>query len=311
VSTPTIVTPHFSVVIPTFQRPQHVRACLEALALQDYPWEQFEVLIVDDGSANPPRDIVASYSNRLRVRLIEQANAGPAAARNGGAAAALGAYVVFTDDDCRPEPQWLSSLASCTRTFPDAAVGGRVANALPHRLCSAASQHLIDFLYRFHNATAADSRFLITSNLLVPRGAFLALGGFDISFSLAGGEDRDLCERWCASGQQMAYCPKAVILHAHDLRLATFWRQHYNYGRGAHHLHRARARRGTNGFRLESLRFYSQLLCEPFQSGVSLRTARLSALMLLSQIAYAVGYASERYNDRRIGHGTARGVVTA
>lgn len=265
---------------------------------------------MDDGSANPPREIVAAYADRLQLRLIEQANAGPAAARNTGARAALGAHVIFTDDDCRPEPQWLSSLASCVLTYPNAAIGGRVANALPDRLCSVASQLLIDFLYRYHNANAADSRFLITSNLLVPRLSFLALGGFDISFPLAGGEDRDLCERWCESGQQMAYCPNAVILHAHDLRLASFWRQHYNYGTGAHHLHRARARRGNHGFRFESIRFYTQLLAEPFRSDISLRAMRLSALMLLSQISYAVGYASERHGDNHRVSTTTRVAVT-
>lgn len=289
--------PQFSVVVPSFQRPRQLDACLAALTLQDLSRERFEVLVVDDGSANPPRDIVAAYADRLHLRLIEQPNAGPAAARNNGASAARGTHVIFTDDDCRPAPQWLSSLASCVLTYPDAAIGGRVANALPDRLCSTASQLLIEFLYRYYNAKAADSRFLITSNLLMPRRAFLALGGFDLSFPLAGGEDRDLCERWCASGQQMTYCADAVILHAHELRLASFWRQHYNYGRGAHHLHRARARRGNPGFRLESIRFYSQLLLEPFRRDVSIRALRLSSLMLLSQVSYAVGYASERHRD--------------
>jgi len=289
----------FSVVIPSYQRPHHLAACLSALSLQDISRERFEVIVVDDGSANPPRELVALFSDRISVRLIEQSNAGPAAARNAGARVASGTHVVFTDDDCRPEPAWLSSLASASRTYPDAAVGGRVKNALPNRLCSQASQVLLDFLYRTHNADPADARFLITSNLLLPRQAFLALGGFDLSFPLAGGEDRDLCERWCDSGRQMAYCHEAVILHAHDLRLVAFCRQHYNYGRGAHYLHRARERRGNPGFHLESIRFYSQLLLSPFDGVFSARSLGFSALLLLSQVSYAVGYALERSRSAR------------
>lgn len=290
--------PRFSVVIPSYQRPHALDACLAALAAQDLPVTEYEVIVVDDGSATPPRTVVDRFAAQMHVRLIEQRNAGPAAARNAGARAACGEYVVFTDDDCRPDTRWLSSLGVCADTHPGAAIGGRILNALQERMTSTASQLLIDFLYRYHNTERTRAQFLITSNLALPRRTFLALSGFDVSFPLAAGEDRDLCERWLTAGHVMLYCPTAAVHHAHELTISAFCRQHFNYGRGAHHLHRARARRGQGGFRLEPARFYLQLIFAPLREPLSLRAVGLSALLALSQGAYAVGYALERMASR-------------
>ena len=290
--------PRISVVIPSFQRPHQLDACLAALADQRLSVTEFEVIVVDDGSAAPPRDVVATHAARLSVRLIEQRNAGPAAARNTGARAARASHVVFTDDDCRADPEWLTALAACIATNPGAAIGGRIVNAQPDRSGSAASQQLIDFLYRHHNGDGTSARFLVTANVCVERRAFLALGGFDSSFPLAAAEDRDFCERWLEAGHPMVYCAGAVVHHSHDLTLARFCRQHFNYGRGAHHLHCARARRGQRGIQLESPAFYRDLLLAPFRAPHDTprrRATTLSVLLLLSQLCYAMGYARERW----------------
>ena len=195
--------PFFSVVVPTFQRPEGLARCLEALAAQEFPRDRFEVVVVDDGSAEPPRSVVARFARMLDVRLIEQRNSGPAAARNAGAAAARGDYLAFTDDDCRPDPHWLRALDDVVARHPGCAVGGRVENALADGLYSTASQLLIDFLYEYYNGREGVSRFFITSNLAFPTNAFRALGGFDVSFPLAAAEDRDGCDRWREAGQTM------------------------------------------------------------------------------------------------------------
>ena len=287
--------PRLSVVIPSYERPAQLEACLRAMAAQRLAREEFEVIVVDDGSARPPRELVEQFRRDLNVRLLEQSNAGPAAARGSGARQAQGTHVVFTDDDCRPDPLWLGALSSCIAVHPDAAVGGRIVNDLGARLCSTASQLLIEFLYRHHNPNDAESRFLITSNLALPLSAFLAIGGFDATFPLAAGEDRDLCERWREAGHPMVYCPDAVVAHAHDLGVWSFLGQHFNYGRGAHHLHRARARRGQGRFRLESVGFYARLIFFPFGSEPVVRALLLSNLLALSQLAYAAGYVFERF----------------
>jgi len=223
-----------------------------------------------------------------------QANAGPASARNSGAHAARGTYLVFTDDDCLPDPQWLSTLALSVSERPRSAVGGRVVAVPDGGMYSDASQMLIDFLYTYYNTDQKGTRFFITSNLVLPAAAFWEVGGFDASFPLAAAEDRDMCDRWCTHGYEMVYAERAIVRHAHALTLRSFCRQHFNYGRGAYHLHRARSRRGEARLRIEPLRFYSRLIVYPISRGRGIRAAGSSLLMLLSQVVYVSGYLLER-----------------
>jgi hypothetical protein len=88
------------------------------------------------------------------------------------------------------------------------------------------------------------------------------------------------------------------VHHAHDLGQRSYSRQHFNYGRGAFHLHRARARRGERPLRVEPPRFYSRLVGYPFGRGEGARAVPLSALMALSQGVYVLGYVSERVRSR-------------
>jgi glycosyltransferase involved in cell wall biosynthesis len=143
------------VIVPTYNRPDSLDRCLASLALQDIGRDRFEVVVVNDGGVASPSAIVDRHRGALDVRLIEQANAGPAAARNAGAAVARGEYLVFTDDDCLPVPTWLSTMAGSTARHPGLAVGGRVENAASDVIYSSASQELIDFLYGFYNEPGA------------------------------------------------------------------------------------------------------------------------------------------------------------
>jgi len=79
-------TPLFSIVIPTYNRPKQLASCLQAIEGLTYPRDRFEVIVVDDGSRTPLDSIVNKFSDRVAVRLILQSNAGPASARNRGAA---------------------------------------------------------------------------------------------------------------------------------------------------------------------------------------------------------------------------------
>jgi GT2 family glycosyltransferase len=303
-----MTTATFSVIVPTFQRAASVERCLEALATQTLERDRFEVIVVDDGSAEPPRSAVARAASggALNVRLIEQANGGPASARNTGANAAQGAYVVFTDDDCRPDPGWLRALDAMAVRHPAAAIGGRVVNALGDGLYSTASQLLIEFLYDYYNVDETGGRFFITSNLALPTQAFRQIGGFDTSFPLAAAEDRDLCERWREAGMRMVYCDEAIVHHAHALGMRSFCRQHFNYGRGAFHLHRARARRGEHPLRVEPANFYTRLVGFPIGRVEGGRAVALSALMALSQMVYVGGYVTERVRSRAPSSASAR-----
>lgn len=94
--------PFFSIIIPTYNRPERLATCIQSLAHLDYSRDRFEVIVVDDGSPMPLEPVVAPFQNKFDVTLIKQPNAGPATARNTGAARASGQFLVFTDDDCMP-----------------------------------------------------------------------------------------------------------------------------------------------------------------------------------------------------------------
>ena len=281
-TSPTV--PSFSIIVPTWNRPHELRACLGALARLDYPKSCFEVIVVDDGS-EPALD--PTHFNGLdgRATWLRQSNAGPAEARNAGAVKAQGRYLAFTDDDCMPSPDWLNGFARAFRQAPQALVGGRTANGLPTNTYSTASQLIVNAAMDYFLATHSKFQFFASNNLAIPADLFRAIGGFDVSFRTS--EDRDFCDRWVRNGHRLFYAPNALIQHYHELTLAGFLCQHFGYGKGANRFHRARAQRGAEPFRPE-LSFYRSV----FQYSLShdKRMLSVAVLLFLWQVANAAGY---------------------
>jgi glycosyltransferase involved in cell wall biosynthesis len=290
----------FCVVVPTYNRPQPLRHCLAALARLDYPRDQFEVIVVDDGSREPLTEIAAEFHERLNIRLLRAGHAGPGAARNAGAAQARGEYLVFTDDDCAPFPDWLNALDSRFQKDPDSLVGGPTLNGYPDNLYAAASQLLINYLLNafFQEGKATTPSAFVTSNNMAVRAAmFRALGGFQPPLSTASAEDREFCYRWQRGAQTVTYAPEVRVVHFQPFTLDGFVRQHYTYGRGAYYIHHREAADAQHSLRVEPLRFYMRLFGYPFAKRAPKRS-RLSALLLLSQAANAAGFMRERFSCR-------------
>jgi GT2 family glycosyltransferase len=278
------------VVIPTRNRARQITACLAALAGSRLPHADFEVIVVDDGS-DPALDLVPKLGDRaLDLRLLRQPNAGPAKARNAGAALARGDLLVFTDDDCLPSSEWLERLLAAHRADRTAALGGHTANGLAGNPYATASQLLVDYLYLTFNAPAGRCKFFTSNNFAVPAQAFAELGGFHPGFPRAAGEDREFCDRWRAAGRRLVYVPEAVVTHLHDLDLRRFWIQHLNYGRGAYRFHRLRAARRQAPVAIEPLRFYLDLVRFPAKRHSFPASIRLSMLLALAQVANVVGF---------------------
>jgi len=297
---------HFSIVIPTYNRPERLRCCLQSLAELDYPRDRFEVVVVDDGSDPSLEPVVQPFQNELQLNFIRQPNGGPASARNTGAIAARGRYIAFTDDDCQPTRPWLTALDTAFQQHPEALVGGKTLNALPHNLYSTASQVLIDYLYEFYNPAPDRATFFASNNFAVPRHRYLDLKGFDTSFPLAAGEDREFCDRWRYHQLPLLYVPAVQVRHAHQLTLKSFWRQHFNYGRGAFCFHRVRAHRTDGSIQVERFSFYWQLLTYPFHRLPAHQAVAVSGLMFLSQVANVAGFFGERSGQRRQARFTTR-----
>jgi glycosyltransferase involved in cell wall biosynthesis len=286
--------PFFSIVVPTHARPRQLAACLQALASLDYPIGRFEVIIVDDGGVIGPDDVVSPFRGRLDITLLRQPHAGPAAARNAGAAQARGQFLAFTDDDCAPARDWLWALAARFASTPDCAIGGLTVNALATNPYAIASQQIIDYLYHYNDAAPDRPRFFTTNNLALTAGLFHDLGGFDTTFPLAAAEDREFCARWRQHGLPLVYAAEVVVYHAHALTLLGFARQHFTYGRGAVFFQQARTRRGEAGIGLHPLSFYWNLVRYPHERRTYRAAPFISTLVVLSQAAYATGYCWER-----------------
>jgi GT2 family glycosyltransferase len=280
-----------TVIIPTYNRPEQLAECLRALSAQDHP--SFEVIVVDDGSAVPASSVVASFSDRLHVTCFRQTNAGPAAARNAGAARARGAVLAFTDDDCRPRPSWLSSLCAAIANAPDALAGGDTVNGLTDNVYAESSQDLVTFLYSRALSGRHGFEFFTSNNMACSKDRFLSLQGFDTSFPLAAGEDREFGLKWQAAGGRLIFVSEARVEHRHALTLTGFWRQQRNYGRGAHHLRHRLRMRGHQPVPFAGTRFYLQMAAFPFRQKRRRPIAR-SILLAVSQIALAVGFLADR-----------------
>jgi glycosyltransferase involved in cell wall biosynthesis len=285
--------PTFSIVVPTYRRPGRLAACLETLAALDYPRDRFEVIVVHDGSGSRAPGRMAEVRDRIALTILAQPHAGPATARNTGAARARGDFIAFTDDDCMPEEDWLRALAARIVSAPSHAIGGRTINALPDNLYSSATQFLVDYLYEWH-AAHRGAPFFASNNLAVPAELFRARGGFHPGFPLAAGEDREFCQRWARCGGWMTYAPEAVVRHAHPLTLRSFWRQHFTYGRGALHFHRLRAGSRDEQPDPTPVSFYLKLVGSPLSRAEVRRRLSLTVLLALAQAATMAGYWRER-----------------
>jgi len=291
--------PRYSIVIPTYNRPESLRSCLSGIVAMACDRSNYEVIVVDDASDHDTAVVVDEFRGDLNLRVLHQEeNQGPASARNRGAREACGDYLFFLDDDCIPCRDWLPAFGRCLDERPHAAIGGTSRNGLAENLCSEAQQMLLDFLFEHFNSDPENARFCATNNLAVPRDDFLTVGGFDAAFRQAAGEDREFCDRWVRSGAQLAFVPDAPVYHQHAMGPVEFVKLHFRYGRGAF-CFRARATRDAPGPRFEPLAFYLRLVLFPFSRTGPLRALLLSALQALSQVAHTSGYVRELLAARK------------
>ena len=290
--------PRFTVIVPTYQRPVPLAACVRALRALERPGGTLEIVIVNDGGRPPGPEVLGAAADdaTLDLRVVDQRNAGPASARNHGAELARGEWLAFTDDDCLPDPGWLTAFDAALSATAGALVGGRTVNALPDSVFADTSQRLADFVSSYFDGGAA-GRFFTSNNLAVARDAFRAAGGFDTSFPFSAGEDRELGDRWSAQGRPSVTAGDAIVRHAHRLSARGFVRQHFTYGRGAVAFRRVRAESGRP-VRVDPA-FYAQSLSHALRGG-GVRAPARATLTALAHAAYAAGllYESRRARAR-------------
>ncbi|HJR54227.1 MAG TPA: glycosyltransferase [Gemmatimonadota bacterium] len=288
--------PHFSVVVPSYDRLRDLQNCLASLAALEYPADRFEVIVVDDGSPSPVSAALSAPSPPFAMTVLRRARGGPAAARNTGLEAASGEFVAFTADDCRPRPDWLSALAARFAADSSIAVGGRIVNQEVDNLYSTSTDLLLRHLYEYYNAAIEDARFFTPNNLAFPLEALREMGGFRTEF--VTGEDRELCDRWRIAGRRLVYAHDAVVDHRHPLDLAGFCHLHYRYGRGSRRFRQAAALRNSKAADFEPISFYLGLIRYPLSRSHGARAIAISGLLCVAQLANAVGYLRQRFGPQ-------------
>jgi GT2 family glycosyltransferase len=278
--------PSISVVIPTRDRPEDLRRCLDALAAQTIA-DGLEAIVVDDASS--AGDLVAEMAREYAfVRLIRQPAGGPARARNVGIASARASVVCLTDDDCEPSAAWAEHLAAAIHAGADA-VAGWTTTGEPGSALAAASEVIVGAPASGAGPSTEGLSFAPTNNIACRREVLLAVP-FDERYPAAAGEDRDWCARLVAAGYVLRSQPTAALIHSPGVTLQSFLSQQVRYGRGAFWFRR------DNRFRrpLEAPGFYVALLRQGFRRGL-----RAGLLVTVAQGATAAGFLLARAAARR------------
>ncbi len=285
----------FSIIVPTHKRPTELAQCLAAISKIVYPRELFNVIIVDDG-ATVSEQIAAPFREKLNIIWHAQTQTGPATARNNGVKLSEANFLFFLDDDCLPDENLLQICAEEFKKNANLMLGGKIINALPNNIYSSSSQLLVDFLYDYFTQNNSEIQFFTSNNLAISRENFQKINGFNESFPLPAGEDREFCWRWRELGGALQFVTDAKIFHAHRLNCREFWSQHFKYGRGAFHFHTLRAATDDGKIKFEPIKFYRTLLSFPFKTFGILRGIPAASLFVVSQIANVLGFLYQKFS---------------
>jgi GT2 family glycosyltransferase/peptidoglycan/xylan/chitin deacetylase (PgdA/CDA1 family) len=204
-----------TVIIPTYNRAEMLRACLESLRLQTRPCSDFEVVVVVDGSTDGTRELLQRTAMPYRLRVIEQPNSGQHVARNRGGAAAAAPCLLFLDDDMVAAPElvaehlrahgggkWLVGLGKISMQVPGDA----------HWFVRSYSEAWAEHYASLHEGRRSPSWIdCWGGNVSMPREAFLRVGGF--ATDLLPSEDCELGYRLARHGVPCVYVPDAMARH--------------------------------------------------------------------------------------------------
>lgn len=201
-------------MIPTRNRASRLKALLDALALQTLAADRWSVIVVHEAPSADPETARVLREHPLRgahrLEVHPGVNGpGPGPMRNVGWRAADPGLIVFTDDDCRPPPEWLERITARASAVEGAVVQGRTEPDPTERNLLRTRRWVVT-----QNITPP-SLEAQTCNIAYPRDLLEALGGFDeVHLPALAGEDADLCLRAIESGAQHVGAPEALTHHA-------------------------------------------------------------------------------------------------
>lgn len=220
----------FSVIIPVYNRPLEVKELLQSLLEQDY--REFEVIVVEDGSTVPCRDLVQSFQDKLHVAYFMQSNQGQGFARNYGMTRARGDYFVLFDSDCLVPGHYLKTLKRAIRERKLDAHGGPDAAGEDFTVFQKAVNFSMTSRWttggirgKLKNPEKYQARGY---NMGMSKAVFLATGGF---VDPNKGEDIELSIRIKKLGYRLELVKEAYVYHKRKNTFRTFLAQSFSFGR--------------------------------------------------------------------------------
>ena len=226
----------YSIIVPVFNRPDEVDELLESLCSQTL--KDFEVVIVEDGSQIPCKDVCDKYADILDLHYYFKENSGPGQSRNYGVDRANGEYVLIIDSDAVTPPGFMQAIDDELRRQPCDAWGGPDAAHESFTDIQKAISYAMTSFFTTGGIRGGkkqlDKKFYPRSfNLGVRREVYQQLGGFTkerFSKMALYGEDLDFSLRIYKNGYSCRLFPEAWLWHKRRTDFSKFWRQIYNSG---------------------------------------------------------------------------------
>lgn len=205
-----------SVVIPVYNRKEEIKRCVNSLLNQNYPPEDYEIIIIDDGSKED-----LSFLKGERVKYFKQKNQGPAIARNLGIKKSQGEIILFIDSDCVAGENWITEIV---KEFKNniGCVGGRTIEQK--------NKGIFNLLINTKNIQ--DKAYFPTNNVGYLKKALEKVKGFNSLFDRPGTEDVELCLNIQKEGYDKIQNNQAIVYHHHKNTLKERIKQSFNFGFG-------------------------------------------------------------------------------
>lgn len=251
-----IYEPTVSIVVPVLNAEATVKDLLDSLVELDYDRKKLEVMLVDGGSTDKTREIVAKYP----VKLISQARKGLNAARNAGFESSQGEIVLYTDSDCVVPRDWVTKMVRNFEAAEVGCAGGNVSRYKDAFLSRYADESIMPVLRRFRKREVLDRvepplRYPAGCNMAFRRTVIGKVGGFDEDIHYGFDED-ELVERVCKAGYKMVLDPETSVRHQHRAGFKEFLKQTFNYGRGGAILLKKKAEDRIARWNMATLAFF-------------------------------------------------------
>nr|WP_294936869.1 glycosyltransferase [uncultured Flavobacterium sp.] len=222
---------YFSFIIPVYNRPDEIEELLKSLAEQNYH-EDFEVVVVEDGSTIPCDEVTKKYESKLFISYFDKPNSGPGDSRNFGMKHAMGSYFLILDSDCILPANYLASVdAHLKKEYVDCFGGPDNALDSFSSVQKAINFTMTSFLTTggIRGGSEKIGKFQPRSfNMGLSKKAFEASGGFG---NIHPGEDPDLSIRLWKLGYKTRLFKDSFVYHKRRIDFEKFYKQVNKFGK--------------------------------------------------------------------------------